>query len=96
MIGTLSNIRKIFVSLFTASLLFLSTFLVQSAYGVNQNLIDIRTIAIAPYAFENSAHPSGIYFDLANQLSDESAFKAINLIYPYARIIKSSNHEKPI
>ncbi len=88
MVGTLSNIRKIFVSLSAASCILVSTFFVHSVYGVNQNIIDIRTIAIAPYGFENSEQPSGIYFDLANQLSDESGFKTINLIYPYARIIK--------
>jgi polar amino acid transport system substrate-binding protein len=57
-------------------------------YASNTNIIEIRTIAIAPYGFENSTEPNGIYFDLANQLSKESGFKAKNLIYPYARIIK--------
>ncbi len=88
MLRTLSNIRKIFVSLCSASLILAGTVFVQSTYASNDNIIEIRTIAIAPYGFESSVKPSGIYFDLANQLSDESGFKAINLIYPYARIMK--------
>jgi len=88
MVRTLSNIRKIVVGFSAAYCILVSTIFVHSAYASNDNIIEIRTIAIAPYGFENSAKPSGIYFDLANQLSDESGFKAINLIYPYARIIK--------
>jgi polar amino acid transport system substrate-binding protein len=88
MAGILSNIRKIFVRLPAASCILVSMFFVQCIYASNGNIIEIRTIAIAPYGFESSAQPSGIYFDLANQLSDESGFKTTNLIYPYARIIK--------
>lgn len=88
MVGILSNFRKIFVSISAASCILVSTSFVPCIYASNGNIIEIRTIAIAPYCFESSAQPSGIYFDLANQLSDESGFKATNLIYPYARIIK--------
>jgi polar amino acid transport system substrate-binding protein len=86
--GILSNIRNIFVSLFAAVCILVSNAFSQIIYASNANIIEIRTIAIAPYGFENSLEPSGIYLDLANQLSKESGFRAINLIYPYARIIK--------
>ena len=88
MVEILSNFRKIFVSLSGASCILVSMFFVQSIYASNGNIIEIITIAIAPYGFESSEQPRGIYFDLANQLSDESGFKTTNLIYPYARIIK--------
>jgi polar amino acid transport system substrate-binding protein len=59
-----------------------------NAFALNDKILEIRTIAIAPYGFEHAIEPSGIYFDLANQLTKEAGFVTNNLIYPYARIVK--------
>jgi polar amino acid transport system substrate-binding protein len=60
---------------------------VKSAFAVNESRLEIRTIAIAPYGFENGVEPNGIYFDLANQLGKDAGFITHNIIYPYARIV---------
>jgi len=60
---------------------------VKSAFSLTDKTLEIRTIAIAPYGFEHSIQPSGIYFDLANQLSKDAGFLTNNQIYPYARIV---------
>ncbi|EPJ43445.1 MAG: hypothetical protein OFPI_43050 [Osedax symbiont Rs2] len=60
-----------------------------SAHKEDETEIQVRTIAITPYGFNNNSAPAGIYYDLANLIVTEAGFNAYHLIYPYARI----NHE---
>lgn len=53
----------------------------------NGEQIQVRTISISPYGIDNNNHFSGIYYDLANTLVNESGYPAINYVYPYVRII---------
>ncbi|MCJ8300592.1 MAG: transporter substrate-binding domain-containing protein [Pseudomonadales bacterium] len=58
-----------------------------SAHREDENIVQFRTIAIAPYGFERDSAAAGIYFDLANLLLREAGFRSEHHIYPYARII---------
>jgi polar amino acid transport system substrate-binding protein len=54
-------------------------------------LLQVRTIAVAPYGIENSKGNSGIYYELADALaktlSSHDKVSINHQIYPYARII---------
>ncbi|QFU21657.1 transporter substrate-binding domain-containing protein [Shewanella eurypsychrophilus] len=58
-------------------------------------IIEIRTIEILPYGIKTKISPSasseyipsGIYYDMANLLAEESGYLPHNEIYPYARIM---------
>lgn len=55
-------------------------------------VIEIRTIEILPYGIKTNTDSSeflssGIYYDIANLLAEESGYQPHNEIYPYARIM---------
>jgi polar amino acid transport system substrate-binding protein len=52
-----------------------------------KEILQVRTISIAPYGIESIKEASGIYYDLANILAHETGYQVENYIYPYARII---------
>ncbi|WP_076407626.1 ABC transporter substrate-binding protein [Shewanella sp. UCD-KL12] len=87
---------KVHIALY--SLLALGYLSISSAQGEtiqSSSIIEIRTIDILPYGIRTRIKgqtppeflPSGIYFDMANQLAIESGYQPHNKIYPYARIM---------
>ncbi len=50
-------------------------------------LLQVRTIAIAPYGINTNGAQSGIYYDLANALLAKAGIESEHHIFPYGRII---------
>ncbi|MPY23364.1 amino acid ABC transporter substrate-binding protein [Shewanella psychropiezotolerans] len=80
------------------SLLFFASFTLTPAHGEpvppSSPIIEIRTIDILPYGIKTQINTassaylsSGIYYDIANLLAEESGYLPHNEIYPYARIM---------
>jgi polar amino acid transport system substrate-binding protein len=56
-------------------------------YSNHHPVLQVRTIAIAPYGIEDTHQKSGIYYDLINLLLKNAKLESEHYIYPYARII---------
>jgi polar amino acid transport system substrate-binding protein len=50
-------------------------------------VLQVRTIAIAPYGIDSHGKFSGIYYDLANLLLTKAGLKSEHHIFPYGRIM---------
>jgi polar amino acid transport system substrate-binding protein len=50
-------------------------------------ILQVRTIAIAPYGIETKGELSGIYYDLANTLLTKAKLESEHHIFPYGRIM---------
>jgi len=74
----ISNLFKLFLLLY---------FVVNTAIGKGVDVLQVRTIGVSPYGIVSANSSSGIYYDLAEMLADETGYKAEHYIYPYARII---------
>ena len=59
-----------------------------SLQAEDNNVLQIRTIAIPPYGIVSESRLSGIYYDIANTLASEAGFNISHQIYPYSRIIR--------
>jgi polar amino acid transport system substrate-binding protein len=75
---------KNFTLLFFIILLYLSHCRV---YAHPSKLLQVRTIAIAPYGVESKGKLSGIYYDLANALLAQAKLESEHHIFPYGRIM---------
>jgi len=74
----ISNLSRLFLLLYVV---------VNTAIGQEVELLQVRTIGVSPYGIVSPNSSSGIYYDLAEMLADETGYKAEHYIYPYARII---------
>lgn len=51
------------------------------------NVLQMRTIAVAPYGIDTNGELSGIYYDLANSLLAKAGIESEHHIFPYGRIM---------
>jgi len=58
-----------------------------SACAHPSKILQVRTIAIAPYGIESKGELSGIYYDLANTLLAKAKLESEHHIFPYGRIM---------
>jgi len=75
---------KNFTLLFFITLLYLCHY---SAGAQPSKVLQVRTIAIAPYGIETEGELSGIYYDLANALLTKAKLESEHHIFPYGRIM---------
>jgi len=75
---------KNFTLLFFITLLYLCHY---SAYAQSSKVLQVRTIAIAPYGVESKGEFSGIYYELANVLLVKAKLESEHHIFPYGRIM---------
>ncbi len=68
-------------------LFILQSFICSQLFAKQSALLQVRTIAVAPYGIESHGRLSGIYFDLTNSLLMELNLQNEHFIYPYARIM---------
>jgi len=52
-----------------------------------ENILQMRTIAVAPYGIKTNGELSGIYYDLANRLLAKADLESEHHIFPYGRIM---------
>ena len=52
-----------------------------------ENILQMRTIAVAPYGIDTNGELSGIYYDLANSLLAKAGIESEHHIFPYGRIM---------
>ena len=74
----------------TVTLIFFITMIFLSHHSIadhNPNVLQVRTIAIAPYGIDSQGEMSGIYYDLTNELLIKSGLTSQHHIFPYGRII---------
>jgi len=70
-----------------AFIIFIFFHTLTSVSANEETTIEIRTIEIPPYGIQDENGTSGIYYDIANLLTEESGYKSNNFVYPYARIV---------
>ena len=58
-----------------------------SAFAQKSNILQMRTIAVAPYGIDSNGQLSGIYYDLANVLLSKAGIESEHHIFPYGRIM---------
>lgn len=75
---------KTFLQIFFISMFCISH---QSFADHSPHVLQVRTIAIAPYGIDDSGELSGIYYDLTHSLLVKSGLAAEHHIFPYGRII---------
>jgi polar amino acid transport system substrate-binding protein len=78
------------VKLFTIRIILIMTCwcVLSFTCAADSRLIQIRSIAIPPYAILDGQFLKGIYAELANRVAEQSGYEGRNLIAPYARIIE--------
>ncbi|KGJ91668.1 substrate-binding periplasmic protein [Colwellia psychrerythraea] len=75
---------KYFSSIICVFLLLIS----HSCFSENtENVLQMRTIAVAPYGINTNGELSGIYYDLANKLLVKADIESEHHIFPYGRIM---------
>ncbi len=71
-------------------LVFLIVLLYISSHNVSaeqHDVLQVRTIAVAPYGLDTNGELSGIYYDLANSLLTKTGIESEHHIFPYGRIM---------